>query len=195
VAGALDRTLPEHEPMKSGTVTVRNNLEAVVASMMQLTKIEVLVGIPAPKTDRKDEDGITNAELGYIHEHGAPEVNIPSRPFLRPGIVDARQKIEKYFRQAGDAAFASDHERMLRAFSAAGQSAASAAQARIRAGIPPPLKASTVAHRRKRSKGSKYRRVATRPSQVTPLIDTGQLLRSITYVLRKQTHRGQGRFA
>ena len=67
---------------------------------------------------------------------------------------------------------------------AAGQSAATAAQTRIREGIAPPLAQATVTARRRRSKGAKYRRKATSPSEVTPLIDTGQLLRSITYVFR-----------
>lgn len=170
--------------MKNGLEMVQDNMKAVLASFQRLTQQEVLVGIPAVKASR-DSGGMTNAALGYIHETGSPAANIPARPFLRPGIRDAKDKIAKYFRQAGDAALAGDAERVTRAMGAAGQSAASAAQARIRAGIPPALKPGTISNRRRRSKGSSYRRKATTAAEVTPLIDTGQLLRSITFVVQK----------
>jgi hypothetical protein len=176
--------------MKSGMSITKDNTRKLVADMLRLTDYDVLVGIPADKAQRKDGDPMSNAELGYVHENGSPAANIPARPFLAPGIVAAKGKIENYFRQAGEAVLASDPARMLRAFSAAGQAAASAAQMHIRQGIPPPLAASTVAARRRRSKGSKYRRKATSASDTTPLIDTAQMLRSITYVVR----RGKGRF-
>lgn len=52
---------------------------------------EVLIGIPMSTTERPDGE-ITNAELGYIHEYGAPEANIPARPFLIPGVESVKGK-------------------------------------------------------------------------------------------------------
>jgi hypothetical protein len=54
---------------------------------------------------------------------------------------------------------------------------------RIQAGIPPPLKPETVARRRVRTPGSRYRRKATTAADVVPLIDTGEMLRSIAWVI------------
>lgn len=171
--------------MKSGVQLLTDKTKGLLASLALLTKREVLVGIPSDKTQRKDGEGLTNAALGYIHETGAPEANIPARPFLVPGVRKAQDKIAKYMRQAADAALKGDTERVTRAMGAAGQAAASSAQMTIREGIAPPLAQATVTARRRRSKGSKYRRNATTPSQTTPLIDTGQLLRAITWVIRE----------
>ncbi|PWT77530.1 MAG: hypothetical protein C5B60_02535 [Chloroflexi bacterium] len=57
---------------------------------------------------------------------------------------------------------------------------------RIQSGIPPPLAESTVRRRRQRSPGSRYRRQATQASDTTPLIDTAQMLRSVTWVIREE---------
>jgi hypothetical protein len=63
---------------------------------------EVYIGIPQEKASRKGEE-INNAELAYIHTHGSPVNNIPPRPFLIPSILanlDSIKKIQKEVIQA-----------------------------------------------------------------------------------------------
>lgn len=153
---------------------------------MALPRGEVLVGIPATKTERRDH-GITNAALGYIHETGAPEVNIPPRPFLIPGIREAKDRITVHLAHAARLTLEGDADGAEKAMHRAGIVAASAVKNKITVGPFVPLKPSTIRRRRIRSAGSKYRRKATGPADVRPLIDTGQLRNSITYVVRGQT--------
>lgn len=157
------------------------------------------VGVPADRGGRDAVLGakgepMNNAALAYIHDNGAPEANVPARPFMQPGIADAKEPILQRLRAAGVAALDGKPESVERNLEAAGMAAESAIKNRIAEGIPPPLAASTVAARRRRSKGSKYRRKARYEAGMsdeeklevaTPLLDTGQLLRSITHVVRR----------
>jgi len=159
----------------------------ILKQIALLGQKRVYVGIPANSPERVattlvEHEKISNAALGYIHETGSPARNIPSRAFLRPGVANSRNQWLPKIDAAGQKAMAG--EDFMKELQAAGTIAARAVQKRIQAGIPPPLKPATVAARRRRSKGSKYRRKATTAAQTTPLIDTGQLLKSITWVIR-----------
>eukprot|EP01037_Dinobryon_pediforme_P023422 gene23422-24868_t len=86
------------QAMKSKTA----NVNALVERIKAMTKSEVLVGIPdqnAPRSADEDEarkasgEPVNNAELGYIHEFGVPEQNIPARPFLIPGITAVKARL------------------------------------------------------------------------------------------------------
>lgn len=150
----------------------KNTLKAI----NNLPARSVLVGIPEEKTDRDDSHDaayVTNAVLGYIHENGAPEANIPARPWLVPGIRDAKAKISDYLRQAGNAALDGDSAKADRAMHAAGLTAVNSVRRKIQTGPFIPLAPATIAARlRKGRTGTK------------PLLDTGQLRNSITYVIR-----------
>lgn len=189
--------------MKPGMHVVQDKTKKVLSSLKGLGDLEVLVGIPA---DGEDEDTaphsgsnlrtepvggrhravseITNAMLGYIHENGAPEMNIPERAFLVPGIRDRQKNIARYLRTAALAATKGDTLRMMRALHAAGMSGLNGARNKISTGPFTPLKPGTIAARRRRSKGSDYRRKAKTAGDVSPLIDTGQLRNALTYVVR-----------
>lgn len=160
---------------KSGLEIIKDITAEVLSKLESLPLKDVLVGVPNAKAGRKDEESghINNALIGYINEYGAPEMNIPARPHLIPGIRDARDDITEYLEQAGKAALDGRTESVDRALNAAGLVAQTAVKKRITAGIPPELKASTLAARRRRKhKGT------------TPLIETGQYRNSITYVIR-----------
>lgn len=169
--------------MVTGVKITKDKLGELQKALDRLAQTRVMVGVPAEGTDRGE--AMTNAALAYIHDNGAPEVGIPARPFLRPGIKAAKGDIEKYMKLAGQMAMDGKPVQAEKALMAAGMRAASSIRNVIAAGIPPPLAPATIARRAKRSKGSKYRRKAGSAAQVTPLIDTGQLLKSITYVLRR----------
>lgn len=154
-----------------------------------------MVGIPSDKSLREDGGEINNAALLYIHEHGAPEAGIPARPSLEP-TVKSHQKdmIEPALFEAASAAFAGDTGKMERTLARLGQNMADAVRDTITAGIPPPLKEETLIARARRKAGYQKakgeRREKLREKAVeaggTPLIDTAQMLRAITWVLRKR---------
>lgn len=164
-------------------------------ALKALSNTSVLVGIPSDDERQPGELGsetrvqsaIGNAALAYIHENGSPAQNIPARPFFQPGVNESKDRWASYLEQAGAKAFEGNATAMDRALHAAGMTAVAAVKNRIAAGIPPPLAQSTVDARRKRSKGSSYRRKAATAADTTPLIDTGQMINSITYVIRKKT--------
>lgn len=156
---------------------VRNEVPALMRNLRELTSMDVLVGIPAEKSTRSSEEGssLGNAALGYIHETGAPEAGIPSRPFLMPGVRRAQKPIAQLLKSAVRSMSDGDRAEAERAMHAAGITAVNSVRRQIQQGEGfAPLAASTLAARRRRG------RTGTRP-----LIDTGQLRNSITYVLRE----------
>lgn len=162
--------------MKSGIHMTKDKLKVITDRLRQLPNAKVYVGIPAANASRQPDAGekspLNNAEIGYIMETGAPEVNIPARAFLVPGIRNVQPRIEGYLKQAGDYALKGDKAGVLRALHAAGAAGQAGAQNKITMGPFDPLAPATLAARRARG------RTGTRP-----LIDTNQLRRAITYVV------------
>lgn len=177
--------------MKSGIFSVgKDNVKKILDGIALLPQRDVLVGIPEAEADRKNDEeshGVTNAQIGYAMEFGVPELNVPARPSLIPGVRNAKVAVVKYFRQAGTAALAGDKAKIDRAMNAAGMAASTSVKNKIRTGPFAPLAQSTIDRRRRRSKGSSYRRKAATAAQVRPLIDTGQFLAAHTYVVRDRT--------
>lgn len=162
--------------IKSGATVVTDNTKKLLEAVAALTKKQVLVGIPEEKTEREDGDTpITNAALAYIHTNGAPEANIPARPFLEPGIKGIQAKINDRLGKAGKAALDGNLAETERQLASVGLEAQLAAQRKINEGIPPPLADSTLeARKRAGFAGTK------------PLIRTTQLRNAITFVLRER---------
>lgn len=154
--------------MKSGAVVIFDNVKKVADSMTALVQNTVLVGIPQEKAPRKGEP-ITNAQLGYILEKGAPEANIPARPHLVPGVKDSQGEWLPRLHDATKASFEGRESGVINNLKAAGLIAVNAVRMKIQSNIPPPNKPATIAR-----KGS-----------ATTLIDTRQYLKAFTYVLRK----------
>ncbi|MGO4738642.1 hypothetical protein AB4099_18990 [Bosea sp. 2KB_26] len=152
----------------------KDRVPDLLRAVRDLTKSEVLVGIPDAEAGREDGP-ISNAEIGYLMETGSPSQNIPERPFLVPGVESARERIEKRMRSAGEAALAGRRDDVSTAFEKAGIEASSAVKAKISDGPFTPLSPKTLAKRRARGRAGEK-----------PLIDTGQLRRAITYVVRKK---------
>lgn len=160
--------------MKSGVLTIVDNVAKVIGGIEKLATTRVMVGVPAEKSSRKDGSPVTSADLAYIHENGAPEAGIPARPFLKPGIANKQEEIEDRLKAVGNAALDGNVGAVDRGFNAVGLIGQNAVRAKINEGVPPPLKPATLAARRARGRtGDK------------PLIDTGQLRNALTYVIRK----------
>jgi phage gpG-like protein len=160
--------------MKSGLHTIHDNVAKATAGIEKLATTRVMVGVPAEKGSRSDAEPINNAALAYIHENGAPEAGIPARPFLKPGIDTKQAEITTALEKTGRAALDGNPEAVDRGFNIVGLIGQNAVRAKINTGPFTPLTEATVAARRARG------RTGTKP-----LIDTGQLRNSLTYVIRK----------
>lgn len=144
----------------------------------------VYVGVPENKTVRRKEDGekvaITNAELMFIHTNGSPRNNIPARPVIEPAIEDDKERISKMFKDAGQTMINQGKDAAMKKLKLIGMRAQNVCRAWFvnpKNNWPPNSPATIAA---KRAKG------ATKPR---PLIDTGQLRRSIIYFVETKGGR------
>jgi len=132
-----------------------------------LQNAKVYVGIPEKTTSRKGEK-ITNAGLMYIQTNGSEVMNIPPRPVIEPAIEANKEMLTGTLGAAMTAELDGDHAAAVVNLRKAGTQGANAAKRWFtdpRNGWAPNAP-STIAR-----KGSDR-----------PLIDTGELRRSITHV-------------
>lgn len=117
---------------------------------------------------REDGDSLSNVELAVIHEFGAPKAGIPERSFVRASFELHRPEYLLMLKRFITSALLR-RETLVKALSVIGQAMASDMKKLIttEGGHPVPLAPATVAR-----KGSSV-----------PLLDTGQLVNSITYVV------------
>lgn len=180
----------------------RNDLPNLVRAIRQLADTHVMVGIPRETTARSADanEPMTNAEIGYVQEHGAPETNLPPRPHLYPTVRENRQVIVNALRIAGRAALTGDLPKMEQTLERLGLRMQTAVRRKIVAVLPPPLAEATVRGRIARRKSASWRRKRTAEVEAniaagnapgegifTPLIDTGNYLAHITYVVRSRS--------
>lgn len=137
-----------------------------------LHRQEVLAGIPEDKSARDDEAAMNNATLAYIHNFGSPAANIPARPFREPGIRNAREGIVAGLKEAATEALDGNAAGVARGLNKAGLHAQNGMRGMFRENDWAPLQPETLA--RKGTGKSK------------PLVLTGQLRNSISYVVREK---------
>ena len=181
--------------------------------VQKLTSKQVLVGITEDNADRGDSE-INNAAIGYIMENGCPEKNIPARPHLVPGLRETVPRAITILKTAAKKTLTlegrQDPEIMEKAMMKIGMIAVGNVQKIILAKIPPPLADSTLKARAARAGNSKkgisiakgaiaelemrtQLRATFGPEfmpasvNVTPLVDSGEYLHKITYVVRDRT--------
>ncbi|MBB3808757.1 phage gpG-like protein [Pseudochelatococcus contaminans] len=153
---------------------VTDRLQESLKIIRRLTDKQVYVGIPDEKAGRRDGPA-SNAVIGYVHEFGKPDMNIPARPFLIPGIKSVEDKIAKRMGAGAKKALAGDKEAVTKVLTSVGITAENAVKKVINSGEFAPLSERTLYQRKNRKK-------APRTSE-KPLIDTGQLRKSITHVI------------
>lgn len=148
------------------------NVANLRQKLLDVTKVDALVGITQSTTTRR-KDLVTNAELMYIHSHGSPARHIPMRKVIEPAIAadGTRQAIAAELKKAVAFKLEGDDINMLAHLKRAGMIGMNAAKAWFTdpRNNWPPNAPSTI-----KAKGSS-----------TPLIDTGALRASITYVVRE----------
>lgn len=172
---------------------------------------DILVGVPAEKDVRNDGEPITNSELIYIHTHGVdrPQVRnnirnlrtqnnqtyaqarntaqqlyrasmgdpvhmIPPRPILEPAITANKEEINKRLKNAMNSFLSGNEEKGIEDLKRLGMFAQNKAREWFtdsRNGWTP---LSPATKKAKAKKGK---------SKDNPLIDTGEMRKSITYVL------------
>jgi hypothetical protein len=144
-------------------------LAHIAEDLKRLQASDVLVGIPAPKAQRRGQP-VNNAELLFIHSHGSQLRNIPARPVLEPAIEASVKVITPHLAEAAKNVMDQRPAQAEVNLQRAGTAASNAAR---RWFVDPrngwaPNAPSTI-----KRKGSDK-----------PLIDTASMRRAITFVVR-----------
>lgn len=162
---------------KAVSIKVRKDIyNQVKKNLLNFSKLDLLIGVPQEKTERdKNVQGettnepITNAQLMFIHTNGSPIKNIPKRPTIEPTIDENKDKINEKFKNAVNKILTNrgdgkdDLERL-------GLWVVNKVKARFGSEELEPNTEGTI-----KRKGSDR-----------PLIDTGQLRNSVTYIIRSK---------
>lgn len=176
-----------------------DNMRAFADAITELTSEAVMAGFPADEKPREDEEGnpslITNAALGYIHNTGVPELNIPARPFMVEGIESKQTQIVTALEQTGIAALDGDRDATKAGLDSVGMLAQAGIRQKIVDGPFVPLKESTLRGRVQMGGdigtaaaaelASRRAGNAPNPDNVRPLNATGQMRNAVNYVIRK----------
>lgn len=165
--------------MSTNVTVTKDRTKDLAKALKALTTREVLIGIPSEKAQRQpdqdDPEPLNNAEIGYLQEHGSPEANIPARPFLAPGVASIGDEAAKRLAAGARRALDGDLPAVDKTLNAVGLIGQNAVREKITDGPFVPLKASTLANRKRRG------RIGDRP-----LIDTGQLRNAVSFVVRSK---------
>lgn len=181
------------------TETGEGDLKRILEALKKLSEDELLVGVSADTAGSGRGEDINNAELAFIHtngvraagmkaetdkaveegtpyplalqayikEHGSPAYRVPPRPFLEPGIEKHLDLVESGMKAALQDVLNGGDGRAQRERLGATMAAKVQAYFQEDNGWPPNAP-STI-----KRKGS-----------AQPLVDTGALRQSITYIIR-----------
>jgi len=167
------------------TVQVQKKLNIDLSKVLaKLQKKAVYVGIPKENTKR-DDDKMTNAFLLMIHSKGSPLRHLPARPVIEPAIEDEtnKAKISRQLIAAANKGLNGDQVGFVAGLNAAGLQAQNVCREWFKNpknGWEPLAHSTIQAKVRKYGKGKK--KIDT--SSIIPLVDTGEMRKAITYVLR-----------
>ena len=158
------------EPEAKVDIKENMNLLKVISEAFSFARKEdVLVGIPAENNSTR-ADGVSNVQLMYIHTNGSPANRIPARPTIEPAIMENREVLQRLLKGSLAAAFSGNIGGARSNKQRAGMMAVNFVKAKFGSASLAPNAPYTVM-----MKGSS-----------APLIDTGQLRNSITFVIRKK---------
>lgn len=172
----------------------------------------VVVGVTSDKSERKPtkrkgsnkqgDENVNNASLAYLHENGSPADHIPPRPFLKQGIAEMKKEIPAMLSNGLRRELDGKKGALNQSMHAVGLRARNAVQAYIRDSSHfAPLSDTTIENRAADRDNSSFhtnkglykelrragfdRRQAQHIAGYKPLIDTGALIGSINYGIRK----------
>jgi hypothetical protein len=171
------------------SLKIKSNSSGLQALKKRIAKLNtnqphVRVGLMADGKPRTDGSDLTNAEIGAVHEYGAPDAGIPTRPWLRPGVA----KNSKAYQDAIAKALGSELEgqpALTKALGLIGAKAAADVKNFVTQGpeITPTNAASTK--KRKEAKTRKGSKGKTRT-----LVDTAQMIRGVTWKVETGAKKG-----
>lgn len=153
-------------PKPNVSLEHRSHRDQVAARIKQLSKSEVLVGIPQAENARKGEP-IGNAALLFIFSTGSEPNHQPPRPVLEPAIEQNREIISAPLKEAAQQAL--QGKPFEQALDKAGQIAENAAKR-------------WFTDPRNGWKGNAPSTVKAKGSDV-PGIDLGEMRRAITHIV------------
>lgn len=122
----------------------------------------ITVGVHADDGAQGHTEGMSVADIGSIHEFGAPAAGIPARSFIRGWYDEKQDEIQAILRTELGQVVAGKRP-LAQALERSALRLEGSVKERIRQHIPPPLAPATIAR-----KGSS-----------TPLVDRGQLRNAI----------------
>lgn len=150
-----------------------DKVDGIVKSIERMKNARIMVGIPSQENNRND-GSVGNAQIGYINEYGSPAHNIPARPFLIPGVEAIKAQAADIL--AEGAKDVMDDKSITKSLTKAGIIAQNSVKRAITKGENfKPLEDSTIAARKRKGVSGKK-----------PLIRTGQLRNSITYIVKER---------
>ena len=158
-------------------------------AVQQLSKMDVLVGVPKGTTDRPGEP-INNASLLYLHSHGSPLQGIPARPVIEPALNASGNK-ESLTRRMGIISKAVLHGNLTAAYDGLDALGIRARNIVYSWFVDPrngwePNAPATVAAKISKMSPKQIKIAMKRGGPLTrPLIDTGEMRKSITYIVRE----------
>jgi hypothetical protein len=178
-------------------VTTIDRTEQLKRGLHDIARMRVYVGIPEENASRPGDNTINNAELLFIQTNGSPINKIPPRPVIEPAIEaeDNKEAITGELRQSAKAIFEGSKQQAIMHMRTAGQEGVNAARNWFddpRNGWPPNTEGTA---RRKIMKMQGTERDAALEKLdwgedvsdlVKPLIDTGEMRKSITFVMGEE---------
>ena len=172
------------------TITTPNEEDVLKKILTELAKYSVYVGIPESDEQRKAGE-MTNAALLHIHTNGSPVMNIPARPVLEPAIEEPNnsKKLSAQLIQVALSSFNNDRAGVTTNLEKTGMLAQNICRDWFEdpANGWPPNQPATVKRKLSRLKGKKRKEAIEAykagSSVDQPLIDTGEMRKSITYVV------------
>lgn len=158
--------------VKSRVIDIDRGWKRIQTDLSKLDGAYTKVGVQQGTLHESEDDmGVKHtselAVIAAVHEFGAPKRHIPERPFIRTGVDEARERINRRILIERDAVLIGKTTVRI-ALGRIGEEVQSAIQSKIDRILYPKLKEATIARR-------------VRPS-TKPLIDTGQLRQSIRHV-------------
>lgn len=149
-----------------------NKLAHIASELSKLKKGYVKAGVLASEKERESGE-VSNVDLALIHEFGAPAANIPERSFVRSTFTKNKQEYSALLKKLAKGLFAGKSEQTAeQILGLVGTKMAADMKNTITEGLSPANAPDVYA--RKLAKG-------TAAGLPKPLVDTGQLLDSITW--------------
>ena len=151
------------------TKATKNMFLAYETNLKEFREHIIKVGLPESVGGAQHSDsGLTVAQLGAVHEFGVPEKGIPKRSFIREPIINEQKKINNFIKTR---------------FSEVANNSMTSKTALAQIGQLG-MDICKKAFRKNDWEANSKKTVELKGSS-RPLIDSGQLSQSITYVVEK----------